>query len=114
MVLDDKSGWFWFAFIVALIGVITSIAVGIGTREVESKLRDNKEKTSLKQVFKVLGKNDQLMWLSLGYWFYGLGINTLNALQLFYFTFILGDPGKYSILYGLNTVVGLVFSFTLP
>ncbi|MFR3189383.1 MAG: glycoside-pentoside-hexuronide (GPH):cation symporter [Streptococcus salivarius] len=71
----DKSGWFWFAFIVALIGVITSIAVGIGTREVESKLRDNKEKTSLKQVFKVLGKNDQLMWLSLGYWFYGL-INT--------------------------------------
>lgn len=23
------------------------------------------------------------MWLSLGYWFYGLGINTLNALQLF-------------------------------
>jgi len=65
----DKSGWFWFAFIVALIGVITSIAVGIGTREVESKIRDNNEKTSLKQVFKVLGQNDQLMWLSLGYWF---------------------------------------------
>ena len=104
----DKSGWFWFAFIVALIGVITSIAVGIGTREVESKIRDNNEKTSLKQVFKVLGQNDQLMWLSLGYWFYGLGINTLNALQLYYFTFILGDSGKYSILYGLNTVVGLV------
>ena len=111
----DKSGWFWFAFIVALIGVITSIAVGIGTREVESKIRDNNEKTSLKQVFKVLGQNDQLMWLSLGYWFYGLGINTLNALQLYYFTFILGDSGKYSILYGLNTVVGLVsVSLFLP
>ena len=110
----DKSGWFWFAFIVALIGVITSIAVGIGTREVESKLRDNKEKTSLKQVFKVLGQNDQLMWLSLGYWFYGLGINTLNALQLYYFTFILGDSGKYSILYGLNTVVGLVSVSLFP
>ena len=110
----DKSGWFWFAFIVALIGVITSIAVGIGTREVESKLRDNNEKTSLKQVFKVLGKNDQLMWLSLGYWFYGLGINTLNALQLYYFTFILGDSGKYSILYGLNTVIGLVSVSLFP
>ena len=110
----DKSGWFWFAFIVALIGVITSIAVGIGTREVESKIRDNNEKTSLKQVFKVLGQNDQLMWLSLGYWFYGLGINTLNALQLYYFTFILGDSGKYSILYGLNTVVGLVSVSLFP
>ncbi|MDA5538940.1 PTS sugar transporter subunit IIA [Streptococcus thermophilus] len=110
----DKSGWFWFAFIVALIGVITSIAVGIGTREVESKIRDNNEKTSLKQVFKVLGQNDQLMWFSLGYWFYGLGINTLNALQLYYFTFILGDSGKYSILYGLNTVVGLVSVSLFP
>ncbi len=110
----DKSGWFWFAFIVALIGIITSIAVGIGTREVESKLRDNKEKTSLKQVFMVLGKNDQLLWLSLGYWFYGLGINTLNALQLYYFTFILGDAGKYSILYGLNTVVGLISVSLFP
>ncbi|AXN97647.1 PTS sugar transporter subunit IIA [Streptococcus thermophilus] len=110
----DKSGWFWFAFIVALICVITSIAVGIGTREVESKIRDNNEKTSLKQVFKVLGQNDQLMWLSLGYWFYGLGINTLNALQLYYFTFILGDSGKYSILYGLNTVVGLVSVSLFP
>lgn len=54
------------------------------------------------------------MWLSLGYWFYGLGINTLNALQLYYFTFILGDSGKYSILYGLNTVVGLVSVSLFP
>nr|AAM28586.1 lactose permease [Streptococcus thermophilus LMG 18311] len=110
----DKSGWFWYAFIVDLNGVITSIAVGIGTREVESKIHDNNEKTSLKQVFKVLGQNDQMMWLSLGYWFYGLGINTLNALQLYYFTFILGDSGKYSILYGLNTVVGLVSVSLFP
>jgi len=83
-------------------------------RELPQWVRDNKEKTSLKQVFKVLGKNDQLMWLSLGYWFYGLGINTLNALQLYYFTFILGDSGKYSILYGLNTVVGLVSVSLFP
>lgn len=110
----DKSGWFWFAFIVALVGVVTSLAVGLGTKEVESKLRQNKEKTTLRQVFKVLAKNDQLMWLSLGYWFYGLGINTLNALQLYYFTFILGDSGKYSILYGLNTIVGLVSVSLFP
>lgn len=52
----DKSGWFWFAFIVALIGVITSIAVGIGTREVESKLRDNNEKLALNKSLKFLVK----------------------------------------------------------
>lgn len=104
----DKQGWFWFAFIVAAIGIASAISVGIGTHEVKSKLRENKEKTTLSQVFKVLTKNDQLMWLALAYWFYGLGVNTLNALQLYYFSYILGNSHGYTILYGINTIVGLI------
>lgn len=104
----DKQGWFWFAFIVAAIGIASAISVGLGTHEVKSKLRENKEKTTLGQVFKVLTKNDQLMWLALAYWFYGLGVNTLNALQLYYFSYILGNSHGYTILYGINTVVGLI------
>lgn len=101
----DKRGWFWFAFIVAVIGILSALAVGFGTHEVNSKLRETKEKTTLTQVFKILTKNDQLMWLSVAYWFYGLGVNTLNALQLYYFSYILGNPKG---LYGINTVVGLI------
>lgn len=104
----DKRGWFWFAFIVAVIGILSALAVGFGTHEVNSKLRETKEKTTLTQVFKILTKNDQLMWLSVAYWFYGLGVNTLNALQLYYFSYILGNPKGYIILYGINTVVGLI------
>lgn len=104
----DKRGWFWFAFIVAVIGILSALAVGFGTHEVNSKLRETKEKTTLTQVFKILTKNDQLMWLSVAYWFYGLGVNTLNALQLYYFSYILGNPKGYTILYGINTVVGLI------
>lgn len=104
----DKRGWFWFAFIVAVIGILSALAVGFGTHEVNSKLRETKKKTTLTQVFKILTKNDQLMWLSVAYWFYGLGVNTLNALQLYYFSYILGNPKGYTILYGINTVVGLI------
>lgn len=104
----DKRGWFWFAFIVAVIGILSALAVGFGTHEVNSKLRETKEKTTLTQVFKILTKNDQLMWLSVSYWFYGLGVNTLNALQLYYFSYILGNPKGYTILYGINTIVGLI------
>lgn len=110
----DKRGWFWFAFIVAVIGIASAIAVGLGTHEVKSKLRENKEKTTLSQVFKVLTKNDQLMWLALAYWFYGLGINTLNALQLYYFSYILGNASGYTILYGINTFVGLISVSLFP
>lgn len=104
----DKQGWFFFALIVAIVVILTSIAVGLGTHEVKSALRESKEKTTLKQVFKVLGQNDQLLWLAFAYWFYGLGVNTLNGLQLYYFSYILGDAHGYSLLYTINTFVGLI------
>lgn len=110
----DKQGWFWFVAIVAIIGVLTALAVGLWTHEVDSKLRQSGEKTTLRQVVKVLTSNDQLMWLAGSYLFYGLGINTVNALQLYYFSFILGDSGKYSILYGINTIVGLLSVTLFP
>lgn len=40
----DKQGWFSFALIVAIIGIVTAIGVGIGTHEVDSALRQSKKK----------------------------------------------------------------------
>lgn len=110
----DQQGWFWFAFLVATIGILSALAVGVGTHEIQSTLRQNKQKTTLSQVFKVLTKNDQLMWLAVAYWFYGLGVNTLNSLQLYYFSYILGNSHGYTILYSINTVVGLVSVTLFP
>ena len=110
----DQQGWFWFAFLVAVIGILSALAVGVGTHEIQSNLRQNKKKTTLSQVFKVLTKNDQLMGLALAYWFYGLGVNTLNSLQLYYFSYILGNAHGYTILYSINTVVGLISVTLFP
>ena len=111
----DAKGWFWFAFIVALIGLISAIVVGIGTKEVDSELRKNKEQTAgIKEVFTVLTQNDQLMWVSLSYGLYATGVNILNALQLYYFTFIMGQSTKFSILQTMNMIVGLVSVSLFP
>lgn len=111
----DTQGWFWFAFIVALIGLISAIVVGIGTKEIDSELRKNKEQTAgIKEVFAVLTQNDQLMWVSLSYGLYATGINILNALQLYYFTFIMGQSTKFSILQTMNMIVGLVSVSLFP
>lgn len=111
----DTQGWFWFAFIVALIGLISAIVVGIGTKEIDSALRKNKEQTAgIKEVFAVLTQNDQLMWVSLAYGLYATGINILNALQLYYFTFIMGQSTKFSILQTMNMIVGLVSVSLFP
>jgi lactose/raffinose/galactose permease len=110
----DSRGWFWFAVIVGTISFITAVIVGFGTKEVDSALRKNKEQTKFKDVFKVLIKNDQLMWLSLSYGLYTIGVTLTNSMELYYFSFILGDASKFSILAILNTIVGLFAVSVFP
>lgn len=105
----DDRGWFWFGFIVAAVAFVTALAVGIGTREVDNKLRENKEDTAgVSAVFKMLVKNDQLMWVALAYLLYGVGINLVNALELYYFQYIMGDPKGFSLLQFINMFVGIL------
>lgn len=104
----DDRGWFWFAFIVCATAFLSALAVGFGTREVENDLRKNEEDTAgIGAVLKMLVKNDQLMWVALAYLFYGIGINLVNALELYYFTYIMGFSQGFSILSFINMVVGL-------
>ena len=61
----DNRGWFAFGLVIAITALVSALVVAIGTKENDSELRKNVEKTSFKDVFKVLGRNDQLMWMAL-------------------------------------------------
>ncbi|MCT8388612.1 lactose permease [Leuconostoc holzapfelii] len=110
----DAKGWFWFAVIVATVAWISAIVVGFGTKEIDSTLRKNKERTTFKQVFYILTHNDQLMWIALAYGLYTTGMTLVNSLELYYFTFILGQSSAFSILAGLNILTGLVAVALFP
>lgn len=110
----DDRGWFIFAAIVAAVAAITAIGVGLGTKEKKSLLRENKEQTKLKDVFKILVKNDQLFSIAMSYLFYTTGITMVNSMETYYFTYILGDSKALSILGGLNTIVGVISVLTFP
>lgn len=103
-----------FAVTVGFISWFSAVIVAMGTKENDSLLRKNTEKTRLRDVFKVLARNDQLMWLSLTYCLYTAGIQITNASQLYYFTYIMGKPGQYSILMSINMVVGIFAVLTFP
>ncbi|MGP3639002.1 glycoside-pentoside-hexuronide (GPH):cation symporter [Lentilactobacillus hilgardii] len=110
----DLRGWFMFGAIIALISWLSAVVVGIGTKENDSALRQNAEKTRMRDVFKVLARNDQLMWLSLTYGLYTSGIAITNALELYYFTYIMGKPGEFSVLATLNMFIGIVAVLLFP
>ncbi|MBB1079370.1 MFS transporter [Limosilactobacillus sp. STM2_1] len=110
----DDRGWFIFAAIVAAISAITSIGVGMFTHEQKSLLRENKEQTKLKDILHILIKNDQLLAIAMSYLFFTTGQTLLNSFELYYFTYILGNAKAFSILGGLNTIVGVISVFAFP
>lgn len=110
----DNKGWFAFGIIIALISFISAIVVALGTHENDSELRKNPEKTSFKDVFKVLARNDQLMWMALTYGLYTAGIAITNSFEMYYFTYILGKASEFSILAGFNLVVGVIAVSLFP
>lgn len=110
----DNRGWFAFAAVVASISFLSAVIVGLGTKEKNSELRKNKEKTTFRGVLKVLTRNDQLMWLSLTYGLYTAGMQITNALELYYFTYILGDASKFSILASINAIIGVFAVIAFP
>lgn len=111
----DSRGWFAFGLMVAIVGIITAWIVGFGTHEVQSDLRKNKENTvGIKQIFATLAKNDQLMWIALTYGVYAIGINILNSLVLYYFTFILGKSTLFSVFQTINILMSLVTVTVFP
>ena len=110
----DPRGWFAFACIGGAISVLGAIILGLGTKEQQSELRENKEETSFKDVFKVLAQNDQLLWIAFTYLIFGLGQNIVNNFNLYYFIYVLGDSTQFSFLGVINVVIGLMAVALFP
>lgn len=111
----DDRGWFVFALIICLIALISAWGVGIFTREVNSDIRKNKKDTvGLVGIFKALSGNDQLMWVACAYLFYCVGINIINSLEVYYFTYIMGRPKAFSIFSTINIFLGIIATSLFP
>lgn len=110
----DPTGWFAFACIGGGVATLGAIILGIGTKEQDSALRENKTDTSVKDVFSVLKNNDQLMWVACAYLILGLGQNLVNNFNLYYFIYVIGDATKFSFLGIINVVIGLMAVALFP
>ena len=110
----DASGWSAFPVIGGGIATLGAIILGLGTKEENSALRENKSETSFKQVFSVLIKNDQLLWIACAYLVFGLGQNIVNNFNLYYFIYVLGDSSQFSFLGVINVIIGLMAVALFP
>lgn len=105
---QGASGWFWFGVIAAVVSGGTAILTAFGTKENDSVIRQQTEKSGIKEVFKAIGQNDQLMWLSLAYVAYAIANVATTAVLFYFFKYVLDQQAIYWIVGLVAAILGLI------
>lgn len=111
---QTRAGWIGFAIIIAALSLIGAILTCWGTEEGTSEVRKNVRKTSFRDIFGILGKNDQLMWLSAAYFMFALGFAITNSMVVYYFRYVLGKPESYSLVGVVEAILGVIAVVSFP
>ncbi len=93
---SEKQGWFLFAVIIAFMMLGFQAITLIFVKEHKGYFKEE-EKTSLREMFRVLFQNDQLMWVAASMSLFMIGYCTTTSFGLHFFKYAYGDENMYSI-----------------
>lgn len=91
-----KQGWFVFAVIIAVVMLGFQAITLIGVKEHKGYFKEE-EKTSLRDMLRVLFKNDQLLWVAISMSLFMIGYTTTTSFGVHFFKYAYGDEGMYSM-----------------
>ena len=106
---DTPAVWFWCALVISgiyLLGLLFPL-LGVKERRVAP---EQQESTTLRQMFRAILKNDQLMWTTLAMGLFMVGYCTTINFAIYYMKYIFGNEGMYMV---LVVVVGIAQLGTL-
>ena len=106
---DTPAVWFWCALAISgiyLLGLLFPL-LGVKERRVAP---EQQESTTLRQMFRAILKNDQLMWTTLAMGLFMVGYCTTINFAIYYMKYIFGNEGMYMV---LVVVVGIAQLGTL-
>lgn len=110
----DKKAWFFFAIVVAAVMMAFLCFTLFGVRE-NRALNKKEENTSLKEMFSVLFKNDQLLFTAISMALFMIGYCTTTSFGVYYFKYAFKNEGMYAVFAGILGVSQLLalISFNL-
>ncbi|KGH67267.1 sodium:solute symporter [Oenococcus oeni IOEB_C23] len=111
---ENQAGWLGFAIVIGLISFLGALATSVGTKEEHNIIRENTEKIHLVDVFKVIFKNDQLMWLALSYFMLAFSYTVTNSLFIYYFKYVMGKSGSFYIVGIITAILGIISVSLFP
>ncbi len=105
-----QKGYLAFAGILVMIMLIFQSITLFGVKEPKRGL-ENKQHTSLKELVRIIFKNDQLLVTAIAMALFQIGYCTTTGFGLYYFKYVYGDEGMYSIfalVLGVSQIAAMV------
>lgn len=111
--LNDRDAYFVFTIITAAIMCIFQTITLVGVKEDRSKLEDA-EKTTLKDLFRALFGNDQLLVTAISMVLFMVGYCTTTGFGTYYFKYAYKDESSYMIFAAVLAVAQLTALSCFP
>ena len=111
--MSDRDVYFIFAIICALIMWAFQSITLFGVKEDRSRL-EKEERTSLKDLWRALTGNDQLMVTAVSMALFMIGYCTTTGFGTYYFKYAVGDEGMYMIFAAVLAVAQLTALSVFP
>jgi len=106
-----QKGYFAFGIIVVVIMWIGQTITLFGVKEAVVSGDNMQEHTTLKNMLTVIFKNDQLLYTAISMALFMIGYMTTTSFGLYYFKYVYGDEGMYSVfalVLGLSQLAALL------
>ena len=103
---DTPKAWFWCAVVIAVIYLLGLLFPLLGVKEKRVAMEEQ-ESNTLKQMWRALAGNDQLMWTTLAMALFMVGYSTTVGFAVYYMKYIFGNEGLYVVLVGVCGVAQL-------
>lgn len=98
--------WFWCAVVIAVVYLLGLLFPLLGVKEKRIPVQQQ-ESTSVKQMFRALLKNDQLMWTTLAMGLFMVGYCTTVNFAVYYMRYLFGNESMYVVLVAVVGVAQL-------
>lgn len=100
---NTPKAWFLVALTVTVLMLLFQLFTLLGVKEKTTMFKEE-EKTSLRDMWVVIGKNDQLLWTALSMSLFTIGYMTTTTFSIYYMQYVFGNKDMYAV---LAAVVGV-------
>ncbi len=112
---NTPSAWFTVALTVTVLMLLFQLFTIFGVKEKFQMFKQDEEKTSLREMWRVLTHNDQLLWTTLSMSLFMIGYMTTTTISPYYMQYVFGNADMYAVLAAVVGVAQLsalgIFSF---